>query len=177
MQHLIKVYKVLQRIQQPLPGTLRRAPSLCDTGIFYFQTTHGTNGFQPIQRTKQWLSVLLRDTSVMTLEPTLCRSETPELETGDQPQPANLRCITRNKHTILIFITCNGTEWIRVCLRRYWQKLDGSGFLEADSLDAKTGCTTLYDTSPKKMRQRYLDWGLHRAAVAHNLLKDTGHYW
>ena len=45
---LIRVYKVLQRIQQLQPGTPGRAPSLFEkcTGFFNMRyTTHGTNGF------------------------------------------------------------------------------------------------------------------------------------
>ena len=37
------------------------------TGFFYLHyTTHGTNRFHPIQRMKQWLSSLPKDTSVTT---------------------------------------------------------------------------------------------------------------
>ena len=46
--HLIRVYKLLWRIQQPQQGTPGRTPSLFDkcTGFFYMRyTTHGTNGF------------------------------------------------------------------------------------------------------------------------------------
>ncbi len=49
MQHFIMVYKMLQRIQQPLLETTGQTRSLRDKFIFWFfyvhYTTHGTNGF------------------------------------------------------------------------------------------------------------------------------------
>ena len=41
----------------------------------------GPTALRPIRRTKQWLSVLLKDTS-WGFEPTLCWTETPEIEFG-----------------------------------------------------------------------------------------------
>ena len=75
------VFKVLQRKQQSQPGTPGRTPSLLDkcTGMGSLHALHNTWGQQlyiPSEGMKQWLSVLLKDTSVTAggFEPTLCWS-------------------------------------------------------------------------------------------------------
>ncbi len=49
MKYLVRVYKLLQRIQQPLPETPGQTPfflAISVTGFFYVRyTTHGTYGF------------------------------------------------------------------------------------------------------------------------------------
>ena len=69
--HHVMFYKVLWCNMQPTkPGTLGQTPSLIDkyTGFFYVHyTTHGTNGFTSHPKDESsWLSVLLKDTGVMT---------------------------------------------------------------------------------------------------------------
>ena len=80
--YIIRVYKVLRRIQQSQPGTPGRTLffSLSALGSFTCVTKHmGRTALRPIRRTNQWLKVFcLKDTSVtawITLELTsFCRS-------------------------------------------------------------------------------------------------------
>ena len=65
--YIIRVYKVLRRIQQSQPGTPGRTPSLFENMRY---TTHGNNGFTSHPK----------DDHGLGFEPTLCWSETPEFE-------------------------------------------------------------------------------------------------
>ena len=91
--HLIRVYKVLRGIKQPLLDKC--------TGFFYMRyTTHGTNGFT--SHPKVMCLAYGHKCHGWGFEPTLCWSETPEFESG----ALNCSATTLQKTLFDKWLTC-----------------------------------------------------------------------
>ena len=100
-------YKVLRRIQQPQPGTPGRTPSLSKSALGYFTcvTQHmGPTALRPIPRMKQWLSVLLKDTSVTAGD------SNPQSADQKHQSLNSVRLTARPRHFSLIMLRSSSGE-------------------------------------------------------------------